>query len=265
MQTHHVSAGGVRLAVHTSGQGMPVVFLHAFPLDHRMWSAQTPLAERCRLIMPDLRGFGGSRDAGPPQSIEQMADDVVALLDALHVDGPATICGCSMGGYVAQHVAARHPARVRSLVLVDTKLEADSPEARASRVDLANKVRSIGTRILAEAMVPRMVANTAKGAAARQAEITALLEGLIRGQEVDTIVAALAALAARPDMTAAARGMEMPALLVVGAEDAITPPECLERAEAIMPRARLLIVPGAGHLVPLEAPKVFNAALEAFL
>jgi len=266
MHTHSVALPDTTLAVHTRGQGRPVLFLHAFPLDHRMWSGQEPLAEHLRLIMPDQRGFGGSRAAGGPASIEQLADDAVAVLDALHVDEPAIVCGCSLGGYVAQHVAARHPTRVRSLVLVDTKLEADTAEARAARADLAARVRRLGTEIVADAMVPRFFAPvTAADAVPHRRRIEALLHGLIVGQEVETIVAALAALAARPDMTEAMRRVAVPALLVVGADDQITPPECLVRAAAIMPQARLLIVPQAGHMTPLETPALFNAALLEFL
>jgi len=243
-----------------------MLFLHAFPLDHRMWSAQESLAEHFRLIMPDQRGFGGSHSSGGPASIEQLADDAVAILDALHVDEPAIVCGCSMGGYVAQHVAIRHPARVHALVLVDTKLEADTPEARAARVDLAAKVQRLGTEIVAEAMVPRLLARvTAASEMPRRREIENLLNGLINEQPVSTIVAALSALAARPDMTEAMRGCCVPTLLVVGAEDQITPPECLIRAENIIPEARLLIVPHTGHMTPLETPAVFNAAVVEFL
>jgi pimeloyl-ACP methyl ester carboxylesterase len=135
MHTHHLSLPDAQLAVHTSGSGRPLLLLHAFPLDHRMWVGQEPLADQLRLIIPDQRGFGGSRTAGCPTSLEQLADDAVALLDALHIDEPAIVCGCSMGGYVAQHVAIRHPTRVRSLILVDTKLEADTPEAREARAE----------------------------------------------------------------------------------------------------------------------------------
>ena len=266
MHTHHLSLPDVHLAVHTRGRGRPMLFLHAFPLDHRMWSAQEPLADHLRLIMPDQRGFGGSRSAGSPASIEQLADDAVAILDALHVDEPAIVCGCSMGGYVAQHVAIRHPARVRSLVLVDTKLEADTPDARAARADLAGSVRRLGTDIVAEAMVPRFLAPvTEANEMPRRREIEALLHTMILEQPVSTIVAALAALAARPDMTEAMRECCVPTLLVVGADDQITPPECLARAEEIIPEARLLIVPHAGHMTPLETPNIFNAAVLAFL
>lgn len=266
MHTHHLALPDVRLAVHTHGRGRPLLFLHAFPLDHRMWAAQEPLAEHVRLIIPDQRGFGESRSAGGPASIEQLADDAVAVLDALEVDEPAIVCGCSMGGYVAQQMAIRHPARVHALVLVDTKLEADTPEARAARADLADKVQRLGSEIVAAAMVPRMLAKvTEADAMPRRHEIEALLHGMILAQPVSTIVAALSALAARPDMTEPMRECCVPTLLVVGAEDQITPPECLLRAEEIIPEARLLIVPHAGHMTPLETPGVFNAAVLQFL
>jgi 3-oxoadipate enol-lactonase len=267
MPVHAIDVRDTRLAVHTAGSGLPLLLLHAFPLDHRMWERQAPLADHLRLIAPDLRGFGQSA-AAPPESIAQLADDAVALLDALHVTGRAVICGISMGGYVAQHVAARHPERVAAVVLVDTKLEADTPEARAGRADLAGKVGRVGQAILADAMIPRLLAvppaadAVAKG---RRAEIEATLRQIIGEQRVSTIQSALAALGDRPDMTDAMRRMHAPTLLVVGADDAITPPACLEAAEEIMPDARLLVVPGAGHMTPLEAADVFNSAVLRFL
>jgi pimeloyl-ACP methyl ester carboxylesterase len=263
--THHVAAGGTRLAVHTAGSGLPLVLLHAFPLDHSMWTLQEPLAEQVRLIVPDLRGFGGS-DEAVPESIAALADDVVALLDAIHVAGPAVICGISMGGYVAQHVAARHPDRVAAVILVATKLEADSAEARAGRTDLAAKVGRLGLGILADAMIPRLLADSAEAREAPgRADVESLLRRTILAQQVGSVQAALAALGGRPDMTEPLRQLRPPALLVAGAEDAITPRECLERAEEIIPRAKLLIVPAAGHMVPLEQPQVFNAAVMEFL
>jgi pimeloyl-ACP methyl ester carboxylesterase len=263
--THHVAAGGTSLAVHTAGSGLPLVLLHAFPLDHSMWAFQEPLAEQVRLVVPDLRGFGGS-DEAVPESIAALADDVVALLDAVHVAGPAVICGISMGGYVAQHVAARHPDRVAAVILVATKLEADSAEARAGRTDLAAKVGRLGLGILADAMIPRLLADSAEARRAPgRADVESLLRRTILAQRVETVQTALAALGARPDMTEPLRQLRAPALLVAGAEDAITPPECLQAAEAIIPGAKLLIVPAAGHMVPLEQPAVFNAAVLEFL
>ena len=267
MHTHHLAVRDTRLTVHSSGSGLPVVLLHAFPLDHGMWERQAPLTESVRLIVPDLRGFGGSGSV--PDSIAGFADDVAAVLDALHVERPAVICGISMGGYVAQHVAARHPDRVAALVLVDTRLEADTPEARTNRVELAGKVGRLGQSILADAMIPRLLAAVRSDAdataIARRAENDALLREMIERQRVPTIQGALAALGDRPDMTEAMRHVRAPTLLVAGAEDQITPPACLETAEELIPNAKLLIVPAAGHLVPLEAPEIFNRALLEFL
>ena len=231
MTPHHIAVGDTRICVSTAGAGVPLLLLHAFPLDHAMWQRQMPLAEHLRLIVPDQRGFGGSGDS-LPESIEQLAADAVALLDALHVAGPAVICGVSMGGYVAQHVATRHPERVAAVVLVDTKLEADTPEARAGRADLAAKVGRLGQGILADAMIPRLLAASSEARALPgRVEAEAILRRSIMAQPVTTIQAALSALAARPDMTEAMRQAQLPTLLVVGAEDVITPPSCLEAAE----------------------------------
>ena len=265
LSTHHLTVGGARLAVHTAGSGVPLLLLHAFPLDHRMWEGQAPLAEAIRLIVPDQRGFGAS-GGSLPESIEQLADDAVALLDALHVSGPAVVGGVSMGGYVAQHVAARHPERVAAVILADTKLEADTAEARAGRTDLAAKVGRLGQSILANAMIPRLLPEPAAAPVPADREwVESALRRMILAQPVATIQAALSALGDRPDMTEAMRHLRVPALLVAGAEDAITPPACLEAAEAIIPQSKLLIVPDAGHLTPLEQPAVFNAAVLAFL
>lgn len=261
---HHVAVGDTRLAVHTAGGGLPLLLLHGFPLDHAMWAAQEPLAEHGRLVVPDQRGFGASPGPGPT-SMEELADDAAALLAALHC-GPAVVCGLSMGGYVAQHLAVRHPGRVAALVLADTKLEADTPEARAARVDLAGKVGRLGQGIVADAMVPRLLATSAESrAAAGRSDVEAALRAAIMRQPVATIQAALAALGGRPDMTAAMRRVRVPTLLVVGAEDAITPPACMEAALDAMPHARLLVIPRAGHMAPLETPDVFNRALLEFL
>ncbi len=264
--THAVSIGDTPFAVHTRGSGIPVLLLHAFPLDHGMWEAQESLAESVRLIVPDQRGFGSTPGRPPIASIAAMADDAVAVLDALHVAEPAFVGGVSMGGYVAQHIAARHPDRVRGLILCDTKLDADTPEARAGRVGLAAKVGRRGAGILAETMLGTLLAQSDEARAqSRRAAIEELLRQTIHRQPVATIQAALAAMGGRPDMTDTMRSLAIPTLLIVGEEDTFTPPAIMQRMEAIFPDARLLIVPHAGHLVPLEAPAVFNAAVLEFL
>ena len=270
MATHTLTVNNTSLAVQTCGSGQPVVLLHAFPLDHDMWQRVLPLADHLRLIIPDLRGFGRSAGAAAdppaPLSIAQLADDVAGLLEALHVSEPAVIVGVSMGGYVAQHLAVRHPERVSRLVLVDTKFAADTPEARAGRADLAAKVGRLGQQVLAEAMVPNLLAASAAATSRpERADTERLLEEIIARQSVATIQAALAALGERPDMTEAMRQCDKPVLLVCGAEDTLTPPAVMEAMEQALPAGQLLVVPEAGHLVPLEAPEIFSAAILSFL
>ena len=259
-------ADGRRIVVRQAGTGVPIVLLHGFPLDHTMWDGQWALVAAggaldgsARLIAPDLAGFGGS-DGPTASSIAGMADEVVAILDALGCHEPVVACGLSMGGYVVQHLAARHPDRLRGIVLVDTKLEADTPAARAGRVDLSERVGRWGARIAAEALVPRLLAPRPG-----QSGLEARLRETITGTPVATIRTALAALGDRPDMTAAAAGFVQPTLLVVGAEDGITPPECLEHAATVIHGAELEIVAGCGHMTPMEDPTAFNARLASFL
>lgn len=270
MQTTMVSIGDTSLAVQICGSGAPLVLLHAFPLDHTMWHRVLPLANHARLIIPDQRGFGSSTcndsEKSPIVSITQLADDVAKLLDALDIEEPATIAGISMGGYVAQHVAVRYPEKVSRIILIDTKFSADTPEAQSTRTNLAATVGRVGQRVLADAMVPNLLAatDTARSQTERAAN-EEFLRKLISEQSVATIQAALQALADRPDMTKDMQHLEKPVLLICGSEDTITPPAVMKSMEKILLQGRLLIVSDAGHLVPLEAPVVFHEAVRSFL
>ena len=270
MQTTMVSIGDTSLAVQICGSGPPLVLLHAFPLDHTMWHRVLPLATHARLIIPDQRGFSHSTrndpERSPIVSIAQLADDVAKLLDALDIEEPAAIAGISMGGYVAQHVAVRYPEKVSRVILIDTKFSADTPEARATRADLAATVGRVGQQVLADAMVPNLLAAT--DAARSQPERAAneeFLRKLIGKQSIATIQAALQALADRPDMSGPMQHLEKPVLLICGSEDTITPPAVMESMEKILLQGHLLIVSDAGHLVPLEAPVDFQEAVRSFL
>jgi pimeloyl-ACP methyl ester carboxylesterase len=130
------------------GHGLPVVLLHAFPLNRMMWEPQiAALFGECRCIVPDLRGFGDSPKSGP-YSMDVFADDVIALLDALQIER-AVVGGLSMGGYVALNIVRRYRQRVRALLLADTRASADTPEARQKRDDLIAVARSEGAGAVA--------------------------------------------------------------------------------------------------------------------
>jgi pimeloyl-ACP methyl ester carboxylesterase len=154
-----VRVSEIELNVVERGNGTPLVLVHGFPLDHSMWRGQLEgLADICRVIAPDLRGFGQSSVTPGKIAMEQYADDMAALLDALGISQPVVFCGLSMGGYVAWQFALRHRARLAKLVLCDTRSIADSAEAAAGRQKTAERVLAEGPQVVAEAMLPKLFA-----------------------------------------------------------------------------------------------------------
>jgi 3-oxoadipate enol-lactonase len=253
-----VVIGSRSMAYETVGSGHPLVLLHAFPFDSRMWrDTAAALAKRVQVITPDLRGFGQSDLGSDGFSIADLADDVAALLDALHVPA-ATLGGMSMGGYVALAFAARHPRRLHSLILADTKAAADSPEARQGREGSIKLVETQGVGAMLDKQIPRLLsANASDGL---RAQVRRLGE-----QAPATVIAGIRALRDRPDRTPELASIKVPTLWVVGTDDVLSPPAEAEDMAARIPHARVVLIPGAGHLSNLENPDAFTAALMGFL
>lgn len=257
---HHVAVGDTRLAVHTAGGGLPLLLLHGFPLDHAMWAAQEPLAEHGRLVVPDQRGFGASPGPGPT-SMEELADDAAALLAALHC-GPAVVCGLSMGGYVAFAMWRLGRARIRGLVLADTRAGADSADARARRRQMLSLLAEKGTGSIAAAMLPGLLGETTRRS---RPGLVAQVRGLIEANAPQAIAAAIGAMMDRPDSTPGLPEIGVPARLIVGEEDTLTPQTLADEMRRLLRAADLVTIPEAGHLSNLEAPQAFNAALADYL
>jgi 3-oxoadipate enol-lactonase len=244
------------------GSGSPVLLLHAFPLDRRMWDEQAAaLRASHQVIRFDARGFGGSDESDGPLTMERVADDAAALLDHLGL-GQAVVCGVSMGGYAAFALVRRHASRLSGLVLADTKAAADTPEARATRAALAEKVLKEGAVAAAEANLPKLLGATTHR---ERPAVVARIRDLIVTQRPRAIANALAGLASRADSTPTLREVRVPTLVICGAEDAITPPSDAEVLQKGIAGSRLEIVPAAGHLANVEAPDAFGRALAGFL
>lgn len=260
----NVTVNGARLAYRDRGQGRPIALLliHGFPLDHRMWAAQLAgLSEQARVIAPDLRGFGRSAAAlAGPLTMDQHADDLAALLDHLGV-GRAVVAGLSMGGYVAFAFWRRHRARVQALVLADTRAEGDSPPAQANRDASAAKVRAAGVAAIAGDMLPRLLAP----ASLANPRLVERLRAMMTDQPAETVIAALGGLRDRADSRPTLPTITAATLVLVGEQDALTPPADAIAMAAGIPAARLVVIPGAGHMSPMENPRAVNAALRRFL
>jgi pimeloyl-ACP methyl ester carboxylesterase len=233
-----------------------------------------------RGLAPDLRGFGRSPIDGdgcaptgkrmgagialpdePVLSMACLADDVARLIED-EADGPAVVCGLSMGGYVALELVRRHPHLVRGLVLADTRAEADTDEGRENRMSVAQTVRRKGTGPVARAMIPDLLAEQTR---AGRPGVEERVREMILDTHARTVIAALAGMACRHDATGDLDGIEAPTLVVVGEHDAITPPDTARAMADAIPGAELVVIPDAGHLTPMENPDAFNRALDDFL
>lgn len=254
---------GIRLAYYQRGKAneTTLLLIHGFPLDHRLWEAQLRgLSAEARVVAPDLRGHGRSGLTPGTATMVQHADDLAALLDHLGI-GQAIVAGLSMGGYVAFAFWRRHRERVRALALLDTRAEADSVVARAGRDAAAAKARQAGAAAIADEMLPRLLAP----ANLANPKIAGAARRMMAEQPVEGIVAALAGLRDRADSRPILSTITVPTLVVVGEHDAITPPADAQAMAAAIPAARLVTVPGAGHLSPLENPRAVNAALRKLM
>lgn len=227
-----------------------VLLLHAFPLDSRMWRLQRPALEDLgwHVVAPDLPGPGGGNALGG------WADRVLGTLD-----GPFVPVGISVGGYLAFDLWRRAGERIPALVLLDTRAGGETPQSLAAREESIRVVCEEGVAELWQGLEPRMFAPGVSPEVAARAREIVLEQGSSR------LRLALEAIRDRSDSTPLLAEIHVPVLVMVGEEDAITPPSESEAMAAALPDARLVRIAGAGHLTPLERPDEVTAALLSFL
>jgi 3-oxoadipate enol-lactonase len=243
-----------------AGAGWPVLLIHAFPLSAEMWRPQLEsVPAGWRYIAPDLRGFGHSPAGQEPPTVDDYAADLEAVLDGLGVE-TAAIGGLSMGGYITFALYRRAPERFTSLILADTKAEADTAEGREGRRRMSALLRERGVGAVADSMLPKLLSESSQ-----KGELPGVVRSLIEANSVDGVDHAINALMGRPDSTPDLAGVRLPVLVVVGEHDVLTPRADSERITAAVERSQLAVIPGAGHLSNLEAPQAFSTALTNFL
>ncbi|AKU92172.1 alpha/beta fold hydrolase [Vulgatibacter incomptus] len=246
----------------TGGAGPALLLLHGYPLCAAMWRRQLEaLGTRARVIAPDLPGFGASQSPADPLSwrIRDYADAAKGLLDSLGIER-AVVGGLSMGGYVAFSLFRRHRGAVRALILADTRPGADSQEDIAARTSAQEEIRVRGTAALKERLLTNLLAPKNIGDPLFWSRALELMD-----HEDNGYLAALEAMKHRPDSTPDLGHIDVPTLIVVGAEDRLTSPAVSRAMQGAIPGARLAVIPGAGHLSNLEEPEAFNEALASFL
>jgi pimeloyl-ACP methyl ester carboxylesterase len=240
-----------------------VLLIHGFPLHSGMWTAQIDdLAQFVRVIAPDLRGHGASDAAPPPYSVSGLARDCVGLMEHLAVRPPFIVCGLSMGGYVALELYRQFPELVAGLILVSTRAGADSDEAKANRDKTAVNVQDNGVQILADAMLPKLLAPANVEA---DPELADYVREIIGDTSVEGAVGALQAMRDRPDSVPMLGDITVPTLIIHGADDQLIPPSEAELMHKAIPGSKLVLIEGAAHLPNLERPVEFNDAVIDFL
>ena len=254
-----------------AGEGPPVLLIHGWPHDRRVWDGLADaLSASHRVIVPDLPGFGYSPARGdaedlaatPALTMEDLAADLAALLDALGATGPVAVGGLSMGGYVALTFAEKSPDRLSALMLFDTKATADSDAARAKRAEIVDRVLAEGTGFLAEDCPGQQLS---PHSLAERPEVVEALRTMAQTASAAGVVGAQRGMAQRPDRADLCGRAEVPTLVVGGAEDAFTPPADLRVLADSFPRGRYEEVAACGHLPPLEDPAATAEAVLAFL
>ncbi len=246
----------------TGGDGAALVLLHGFPFDCSMWLGQaSALGREFRVVAPDLRGSGETPLGVGDVTLETLAEDVAALLDELKL-GRVILGGLSMGGYVAFEFFRKFPGRVRALVLADTRSQADTEEGRRAREENARRALQEGMEPIVESMLPKLLsAKTREGGG----EVFERVRAMMLGTSPEGAAASLRAMALRRDQTDLLPSINVPTLIVVGSEDAVTPPADAEAMRAKIEGSRLVIIEGAGHLSNVERPEAFNRVLVEFL
>lgn len=245
------------------GQGIPIVCIHGFPLNRMIWEAQWEgLSDRARIIAPDLRGFGESPMVEGMIEVSTYADDVREFLDALGVKEPAVIVGLSMGGYVAMSYLRRYPDHVRALVLANTKATPDTPEGKMGRDKSIVAAREKGAAGIAEGMLPKILSPKTFSA---NPELVAQVKTIMESASVPGIIGALSAMRDRPDSTPVLLEFSQPVLIIAGADDQLMSAADQHNMNLAARNSKLVTIPDAGHLSPMEKPAAFNQAITEFL
>ncbi len=262
MPEYRTSGGPMSYSESGEGPEDPVVLLHAFPLNRRMWIPQVEaLAAHRRVITPDYPGFGRSPRPCAQPDVRYYAQGVLELLDKLHLE-KVVLGGLSMGGYIAFACLKLFPERVSALILANTRPDPDPEEVKEARRELSRRVAEEGIEVLPEVQMERLLA---PDTLENKSDVVEYVRGMISESSPDGVVAALGAMRDRPDSTDLLGKINVPTLVIGGDEDALSTPTVMEEMAEKIPNSRHVTLSKAGHLSNLESSEKFSAALSGFL
>lgn len=253
----------INIAYDDQGEGLPIVFIHGFPLSRQLWKPQIRgLSDVAQVIVPDLRGHGESESTSGVYPMDLLASDVNALLNKLEVQAPIILCGLSMGGYIAFAFYRLYKERLAGLILAATRAGADSEEGKNMRDQTAAKAMEEGVGAVAQGMLPKLMSPVTYE---RKPELVSFTQDMMNSISVNGMVGDLLGMKERPDSSALLNEIQIPTLILHGVDDTLIPVAEAESMEAALPNGRLRVLPEAGHLLNLEQPILFNQEIGRFL
>ena len=247
----------VRMNITDTGSGTAVLWIHGFPLSSAIFEKQLAIGG-ARHVIPDLPGFGQAPPKEGEPSLDDYAQMLLGVLDARGIER-AVFAGLSMGGYICFAAARLAPERISGLILIDTRETADTDDAKKQRFETVEKVRAEGVGPVVDSMLPKMLTSEAPQ------EMRDRVREIMAATSPEGAIAALRAMANRPDSTPLLSRIDVPALVVVGEEDIITPPSDAERMASAIPAATLVRIAGAAHLSNYQRSDEFNEKCRLFL
>ncbi len=246
----------IQLYYEEHGQGKPIILIHGFPLDHSIWNdVVRQLAEKARVITPDLRGYGASPKPEGEYSMRAMADDILALMDQLGLE-KAIVAGHSMGGYITLAFAKAYPHRLNGIGLVATQAAADLPERRQARLILVDEIKRKGPQAVIPATLNKY---------SRNPEVLKYTQELMQNADPHVLMACLKGMADREDMLDFLKEISVPTVVIAGEQDDLIP---IERAFEVVERLQrgwMVSIPNAGHMPMMEAPERVSSAFVELL
>ena len=256
-------SGDAQLAYEVTGSGPDVVLLHPFPLNHHFWDPVTPqLSGRYRLVVPDLRAHGDSELGEGPVTMQKLADDLLRLCREEKIS-KAFFVGVSIGGYLLFEFWRRYREQVAALVLANTRAGAETPESKANRLQLSDRVLREGTAGFIEEMLLNRGILSRTTRTNRPDIVDAALR-MMQSMSAHDIAAVQCGIAERPDSVATLATINVPTLLIAGDED-IIPLSEFELMRQHISGSRLQVISKVGHYAALENPAEFGALLRNFL
>jgi 3-oxoadipate enol-lactonase len=252
-----------RMAYDEAGSGIPILFIHGYPLNRRMWQPQIDaLSQDAHVIAPDLRGHGDSTPTEGVYSMDLLAEDCARLLDILKITQKIVLCGLSMGGYISFAFARKFPDRLAALVLTATRAAPDTEESKLNRQRSINLAREQGIAPIIESMLAKVLS---PATLQNKPDLVETVRQIMQHTSLQAVLGDLQGMMERIDSRPFLKQISVPTLIIHGKDDRLIPIEEAQAMQAAIPNCRLLLLENAAHLPNLEASERFNQAVREFI